>query len=254
MADINRDAPRFLRAVQLVNNAETLFNDNQLPGALLLYVAALEMIGWEVNLPFGIEELGRRIGLRDKHRLRHFSAAALFVADCLLVFGERVIAEVDFKRLTFERRSRSGDQQPGVGWAPKGDTLFMSMLGNMVNPVFPINNMIRETPQYDAVMNLRSGMTFLGSAALGFLDNHRLALIHEDNDFDFIQFNDDGTSVAGRSLDLPITVENYMRLLPRIVESAGRPEVMNFLSSRLQDMVISFQAPLKERSYSSTKV
>lgn len=253
MVGINYGAPRFLRAVQLVGNAETLYNDDQLPGALLLYVAALEMIGWEVNSSLGIDEFGQRHKLREKHRLRHFSAAALFVADCLLVLGEKVKAEADFKKLTFERRPRPIDQEPGADWAAKATTPFMSMLGAMVSPHFRMEELSQEAPHYTAIINLCAGMNALGSAALGFLDNHRLALIHEDNNFDFIQYNNDGQHTMGRPLNLNVTVKYYMNLLPRIIESARKPEVIKFLSYHLKDMIMSFEAPLREKTYTSKK-
>ncbi len=249
MVGINIEALRFARAVQLVANAEALVKDQQLPGALLLYVTALEMIGWEVNLPLGIEEFGLQHKIRDKHRLRHFSAAALFVADCLLVLSNGVVTEVDFKRLTFERRPRATDQEPGVDWAPKASTQFMSILVAMVSPHFRLGGVNQESPQYIATMNLQVGMNVLGNAALGFLDNHRLALIHEDNAFNFVQYHANEPHSAGRLPLMPTTVVNYMNLLPRIIESAKNPAGVKLLGHHLRNMIISFKAPLIEKSY-----
>ena len=77
MPHIDLTVPRLRRARELVTTAEKAFAASEFASALMLYVPALEMIGWEVNQQLGLAAFIKQHALhRRLHQLRHFSAVA----------------------------------------------------------------------------------------------------------------------------------------------------------------------------------
>ena len=99
-------------------------------------------------------------------------------------------------------------------------------------------------------MNVKSSMYFLGCASLGFLDNQRLAILHEDNAFTFETYHADGSKTAARSPDLPSICEDYSVIMPVIQAGLQKQEVLRFLESHLKNMMLAFEGPLKSKTYS----
>lgn len=240
------EGSRIARARAMTADATRLAGDDRFDSAILLHVTALEIIGEAMirylDLDRHIKSHGRLRKQRENHQLRHFVAASVAMAAVSSRGNGPVpITDVDFSGVRFERRTFNDNGRQGFRWSPVGgNAATTALLRLAVAPQGPIE---------EPAARMRSHMAFWAQAALGHCDNHRLAIIHQDNEFEFWVQQADGTKVSSREPDLKNICLWYAEVMPVIWRGLTNRLAMGFLGKHMPDVLRAFAVPLTTNSY-----
>lgn len=230
----------------MTDDAARLAGDNRFDSATLLYVTALEIIGEAMvrylDLDKHIKSHGRLRKQRESHQLRHFVAASVAMAavarnrDC-----PAPVRDIDFSDVRFERRTFNDNGKQGSRWElMEGNTVTKALLGLIVSPQGPVEA---------SSVRARSHMMFWAQAAFGHCDNHRLALIHQDNEFEFWVQQADGTRTSSREPSWEAICLWYVDVMPVIWKGLTDLSTIDFLGKHMPNALRAFAAPLTMNSY-----
>ena len=249
----NVATPRMLRARELTEDADKLHENQRETGAVLLYLSALEMIGWEVLDQSGIskDELPAAANKKGKptlprlHQIRHFAAASILLIDSLRYELKTVDMDLDFSKIQVNRKEIIKDGKPCTQWD------IMALSPDMHNLLEPMRRM-----QEVSKMNVESllhtkfrALDFHRRAALGFLDNFRLSILHHDNKFTYTQSDLSGTTRHSKDPDLAQAATEQSLAHSYIWRSFEEPTVMEVVQSHIRPMLVSFAPLLTSNSY-----
>jgi len=230
----------------MTDDAAKLAGDNRFGSATLLYVTALEIVGEAMvrylDLDKHIRSHGRLRKQRESHQLRHFVAASVAMAAVARNGdGPTPVQDIDFSGVRFERRTFNDNGKQGSRWElVEGNTATNALLELVVLPEGPVEK---------SSVRARSHMMFWAQAAFGHCDNHRLALIHQDNEFEFWVQQTDGTKISSREPNWEAICFWYVDVTPVIWKGLMDLSTIGFLGKHMPHALRAFAAPLTMNSY-----
>jgi hypothetical protein len=208
----------------------------------VLYVTALEILGEALRRHLGIKA---RTSGNANHRLRHFVAASVLMADVARGYLARhELAALDFSQVAYEKEEDvSEDGRSVVVFRKKGSNAPALRLLQLAS-----RDHTPDAADVEAVRDYRA-MCFWGQAAAGFCDNHRLSVIHRDNDFEFTELHSDGSMVLSRELDVRGTCDEYATAMRRIWGNLHDPWIVDFLARHARGAIEAFGPVLGTGTY-----
>lgn len=243
---------RLKQAAEMTNVANRARENNEFAAALMLYIPALEMIGWEVNSQLGFEPFIKgKFNKAKFHRIRHFSAVSVMLWNGYRYAQPEVLKKLDFTKLSFEKIPKSGGGPEDYAMKPKTNgNQFMSSFADCLAINFQPSGL--SDSEREVFLRVRWPIFCLGYSSYGFIDNKRIALLHKDNTFTFDTINEDGSIKSEKTFDLSKECEMHALVSGEIWSGLQDPKTMIRVKDNLKEMLIAFEVPLSVKSYLSS--